>query len=251
VRPPPGADGIHFRRLLCFEPHWRGLRRHPSQAVEELYQALAPFLGGALRLNTVAMPLLATGSIGCEVEAMVEPMVDGALRWMLSGVPLRAVRIVCYDADSATRAQGVFQGLRERYARHDVFISYCHQDARRVVPFCDDLRSRLPHLRLFRDSDNLKPGMNWRDELIRAIRTSTFFVPFYSPHYLNSDMCMTEFYMALMGQEQTGQPHFFPILLADARLTRSMSERHYEDGRLAATDRLPEALARLLDRLRG
>jgi O-acetyl-ADP-ribose deacetylase (regulator of RNase III) len=159
VTPPPGADGVRFRRLLCFEPHWRGMRRHPSQAVEELYQALAPFLGGSLRLSTVAMPLLACGSLGCEVEAMVEPMVDGALRWMLSGAPLRAVRIACYDAADAERALAVVRRLRERYATHDVFISYCHQDAARVVPFCAGLRSRLPHLRLFRDADNLKPGL--------------------------------------------------------------------------------------------
>jgi hypothetical protein len=93
--------------------------------------------------------------------------------------------------------------------------------------------------------------MNWRDELIRAIRSSTFFVPFYSPHYLGSEMCMTEFYMALMGHEQTGLPHFFPILLADARLTRAMGERHWEDGRLGGGDRLADALARLVERLRG
>src|SRR5260370_26079156 len=38
-------------------------------------------------------------------------------------------------------------------------ISYCKRDTARVAPFCERLRQRIPGLRLFRDVDNLKPGM--------------------------------------------------------------------------------------------
>jgi hypothetical protein len=251
IAPEKRVPGIRFKRVLCFEPHWRGRLRHPAQAVEELYLALTPFMSGSLGLTTVAMPLLATGSIGAAVRDMVEPMIDGALRWMRGDTPLRTVRIACYTAADAAEAREVFDRLKTRYARHDVFVSYCHQDAARVVPFCERLRQRIPGLRLFRDADNLKPGMSWRDELIRAVQSSAFFVPFYSPAYLSSGMCLTEFYMALMAHEQTGAPLFFPVMLEDARLTKSMAALHYEDGRPGQDDKLDRALERLTGRLLG
>src|SRR5260370_12341364 len=59
IPPEKRRPGIRFRRLLCFEPHWRGGSRHPAQAVEELYLALTPFMSSSLDLTTVAMPPLA------------------------------------------------------------------------------------------------------------------------------------------------------------------------------------------------
>jgi hypothetical protein len=60
-----------FKRLLCFEPG-----TDAKEVVEHLFQSLAPFLGGKLRLSTVAMPLLATGALGADVREILGPIVD-------------------------------------------------------------------------------------------------------------------------------------------------------------------------------
>jgi hypothetical protein len=259
IVPPPGVDGIRFRRILCFEPHWRGLRgrlpsgdeRPPAAAVEELYQGLAPFLGGPQGLYSVAMPPLATGNIGCAVEDMMVPLLRGALAWMRHSA-LRRVKIVCLRPDTFTAARKVFNRLRTEAVQHDVFVSYCHQDHVRVDDFCKRLRAEEHGLRLYRDGEALQGGDRWYETLLGAVRTSAQFVPFLSPGYLNSEMCLMEYYTALMCRERHGLPHFFPVLLQDAPLTRTMNDLHWEDGRCGdGVDHLDDALARLLRRLRG
>jgi hypothetical protein len=245
IQPRPG---LAFRRILCFEPYWKGYDNHPAAVVEELYQALAPFTGGRWQLTRVAMPVLAAGYIGCEVEEMAEPLVDTAMRWMGVGFPLDCVKIVCLTADNAHSAAAVFRGLKQRHAQFDVFISYCHQDRPRVDVFLDHLRRTQPNLSVFCDRHVLEGGDNWRERILQAVRSSSFFVPFYSPSYLSSEMCIDEFGTALMASQLAGRPRLFPVLLeATPGLPRVMSDVHYESCAGGGS----EALVAVCDRLRA
>jgi hypothetical protein len=244
-RPIEPQPGLGFKRILCFEPYWKGFGHHPAAAVEELYQALAPFTGGRWGLTRVAMPVLAAGSLGCEVEEMAEPLADTAMRWMRVGFPLDCVKIVCLTEDSAARVGSVFQRLKQRHAQFDVFVSYSHQDRARVDVFLEHLRERQPTLSLFCDRHVLQGGDNWRERILQAVRASSFFVPFYSPAYLTSEMCVDEFGTGLMASQLTGRPRLFPLLLEPTPgLARAMTEVHYETCTSGA-----ESLIRACDRL--
>jgi hypothetical protein len=242
--------GLRYRRILCFEPHWKAYWGNPPQVVEELYQALAPFMGGKRALTTVAMPLLATGNIGCSIQEMIRPLLDAPLRWMRAGFPLRTVRIACFSADAAEIARREFQQFKSNFSRWDVFISYCHEDSVAVDLFCQALREARPELAIFRDRNVLQAGDALYERLANEIRCSSFFVPFYSPDYLKSNACLHEFSTAWVTHQLTGRPHFFPILARAVALTPYMMQVLYEDC-TAGKDRLLETCCRLVERLRG
>jgi hypothetical protein len=248
IPPEMQARGLRFKRLLCFEPQVHGLLRRPKEVMDQLYAALTPFMYGPTALTSVAMPLLATGMMQFTVEEVVPHLLDGALGLMRSDTPLRLVKIVCLP-ERAEEVRRTFDRVKAGYAQHDVFVSYTHADAAAVNAFCEKLRARIPGVKLYRDVLNLQAGTAWYEELLRSAQTSKFFVPFYSTAYLCSDMCLTEFYTALMAHERAGMPLFFPVLLdGESRLTKTMRDLHYEDGR---EDRLDRVVERLTDRLLG
>ena len=225
--PPPGVPA---RRILCFEPHWRRLFQQPAAVVEELYQALAPFMAGRFQLTTVAMPLLSTGSVGCAETDMARPLVDAAVRWMQTGFPLDMVKLVCLHEGTAQLVQQVFRELKQEHALYDVFISYCHRDRERVDKFLGCLRQAEPGLSVFCDRNTLEGGDDWWRRILDAVRSSRFFVPFYSPAYLGSQNCIDEFGTALMAWELKRVPRLFPILLEGfEQLPRIMRDIHFTD----------------------
>jgi hypothetical protein len=209
--------GCGFKRLLCFEP-----RQDISEVVEHLFQALAPFLGGRSCLSTVAMPLITTGAMGGTIRGVLTPVIAEAVNWMALGFPLRRLKIVEYDkTDQPGVAATVFADLKQQHSRWDAFISYSHQDRQEVDVLANELRSR--GLRFFRDSQNLLAGTAWWDEIRNAIRTCSYFVPFYSLDYLRSDTCMSEFSIALA----SNKPILFPICLCNvADLPPFMTHHH-------------------------
>jgi hypothetical protein len=215
----PRRPGGEARRVLCFEPHWRGTVKNPgrferpAEAVEELYQGLLPFTGEKWKLRRVAMPLLAAGNIGATVEEMAEPLVEEAIRCMQL-YPLECVKLVCLYEDDAKRARAVFRRIKERHALFDVFISYSQHDAAAVDAFVERLRQRQPLLSLFQDRPVLQGGDLLDQRIHQALRSCRFFVPFYSPHYFRSDWCKDEFGMALARRQIDGRPWLFPVLLA-------------------------------------
>ena len=55
----PLAVRLHFQRLLCFEPLYRG---SPPEEVGEIFRCLMPFAWGTPPIHSVALPLIASGS---------------------------------------------------------------------------------------------------------------------------------------------------------------------------------------------
>jgi O-acetyl-ADP-ribose deacetylase (regulator of RNase III) len=242
---PP--SGVRAERILCFEPETRDIYQRPNDVVEALYQALAPFVAGRFRLNTVAMPLVSTGNVGCDDREIAVPLVGTALRWMQSGFPLDVVKLVCFRREAAQTVQEVFRELKQQHALYDVFLSYCHQDKERVDEFLALLRERQPGLTVFCDRVTLEGGHAWRGRILDAVRSSSFFVPFYSPDYLLSVMCVDEFGTALMASQLAGRPRLFPVLLTPANgLPKIMTEIHYVDCTRGGLSAACEQLLRLV-----
>jgi hypothetical protein len=234
--------GCGFKRLLCFEP---GTDAH--EVVGHLFQALAPFLGGKTRLSTVAMPLLATGALGAEVRDILAPIIDEAVSWMSLGFPLRCLKVVEYERwPRAGEAAAVFAEAKRRHARWHAFLSYSHQDRAEADIVCDELQGR--GFQVFRDSRSLPTGSAWWDEIRSAIRSSGYFVPLYSPDYLRSDACMSEFSIALA----SNKPVLFPICLCGVgELPVFVTHNHMEVCPKGDGDRLRAACRLLASRLQG
>ncbi len=229
IEHPPAGPGLRYRRLVCFEPHWKDYWRHPANVVEELYQGLSPFLGGSMNLQTIAMPMLGAGLIGCTIEEMLPALVETPIRWINTGFPLRCVRLCAYRPHDVQAARKVFAGIKARFHRFDLFVSYCHDDRDRVEAFLEVLAERDPAPGYFMDRSNLSVGDRHWEEIGQSIRAAAFFVPFLSPSYLRSPACMNEFSQAWMSQELTQRPYFFPVLLRESALTPWMMQVNYSD----------------------
>jgi hypothetical protein len=143
----------------------------------------------------------------------------------------------------------VFESVKHKESRWDVFICYCWDENEMVNGFCEMLDRR--GVNYFRDNRELKPGDGLFERLTNEIRCSAFFVPFYSPGYLRSEACLHEFSTALLMNDLTSRPHFFPILARPVALTRTMRDRLYEDCTHDSEQRLPAACSRLIERLSG
>ena len=236
------CPGCGFKRLLCFEPD-----TDAHEVVDHLFQALAPFLGGKLRLSTVAMPLLATGAMGSTAQDLLPPLIGEAVSWMALGFPLRCLKIVEYDkSQQPGEAAAVFAAVKKVHSRWDVFISYSHQDAKEADVLYDELKGR--GLEVFRDSNSLVTGSAWWDDIRNAIKSSGYFVPLYSPDYVHSDTCMSELSIALA----SNKPVLFPICLCGVgELPPFMTLSHMEVCPKGQDDRLREACQRLVAKLQG
>jgi hypothetical protein len=231
-----------FRRILCFEP-----QTYAHEVVDHLFQSLAPFLGGKLRLSTVAMPLLGTRALGSTVRDILTWVVHEAVSWMSLGFPLSCLKIVEYDKlPWPGQAATVFADVKAQHSRWDVFLSYSHQDRAAADVVFDELSAA--RLAVFRDSKCLLTGSAWWDEIRNAVRTCSYFVPLYSVDYLRSDTCMSEFSIALA----SNKPILFPLCLcAVAELPGFMAHTHLELCPKGDSDSLRRACGKLVGQLRG
>jgi hypothetical protein len=232
-----------FKRILCFEP----VLPDVHQVIDHLFQSLAPFLGGKTPLSTVAMPLVATRSLGASVREIITSVVHEAVNWMSLGFPLRCLKIVEYDkSESPGEAAAVFAEVKAQHSRWDVFISYSHADQVQADVCYDELSGH--GLQVFRDTKNLVTGAAWWDELRNAIRSSSYFVPLYSGDYLRSDNCMMELSIALA----SNKPVLYPICLCDVgELPGFMTHAHMEVCPKGDSEKLRLACAKLAAQLRA
>ena len=61
--------GVHFRRILCFEPMTRG--RAPA-VVGDIFRSLVPFTTDSPPISQIAMPIVASGDQGESPSVMLE-----------------------------------------------------------------------------------------------------------------------------------------------------------------------------------
>jgi hypothetical protein len=251
------GPGIQFKRLLCFEPEFRG--RAP-EVVGDIFRSLVPVLTGKDPVRTVAMPLVACGNQGESVAEILPSLLDAAAHWMsLPDFPLRRLKIVAYERNRAAEAQRLFASLKGKYAGrslltkpdncYDVFISYCRENAPQVALATEELHKRSPSLRIFQDQMSIQPGAAWQQDIYEAIEHCRVFVPFYSPGYLRSKVCLEEYHLARFCNRESGALALFPIYLFSTELPAYIRMLNYTDCREGDAEKLRNACARLLSQL--
>jgi TIR domain len=87
-------------------------------------------------------------------------------------------------------------------------ISYSRNDWRAVKSVVSFLRDN--GLAVWVDRDQIRPNMEWRQELLRTPRQADAFVPFLSRSYIASEMCRMELFLA----RSFGRP-IFPVMLEE------------------------------------
>jgi hypothetical protein len=81
--------------------------------------------------------------------------------------------------------------------KHDVFISYAHEDADWVDALQEQLTERLLHrlgtrCDVWQDENKIRTGQKWPDEIDRAIRDAAVFLAVISRNYPGSGWCEKE-----------------------------------------------------------
>ncbi|GAA2878405.1 toll/interleukin-1 receptor domain-containing protein [Nonomuraea rubra] len=83
-----------------------------------------------------------------------------------------------------------------------IFASYARIDDKathsRISNIVSDIESMLESLtgstvKVFKDTDSIAPGEDWRDRIRMGLSSSTILLAFISPAYLRSEMCRQEF----------------------------------------------------------
>jgi hypothetical protein len=241
-------DQVGFRRVLCFEPLIRGA---PEAVVGEIFQSLMPFVHGSPPINTLAMPLVASGDQGVPVDAILTPLLEAATRWLGLGLPIERLKIVERSEpkahELAARLAAFARDLptanrqtRKSYS-YDVFISYSHGNADAADFLVAQLRTLKPDIRIFLDRHDIDLGHSWQHRIFESIDSCDKVVAVYSPSYLQSRMCKEEFSIALHRHRESEEGVLLPIYLSSTDLPTYMKLLQYRDCR--ESDRVKLTLA--------
>jgi TIR domain len=248
--------GLRFRRILCFEPMARG---KPPELVGDIFRALAPILGEKPDISSVAMPIVATGDQGYPIPTMLTPLVEAAIQWMETGLPIDCIKIVVPSDEQAREALKVFTKWKSLYQQseppgqtqieYDVFISYARENTREVEHFEKQLIRSRPNIRIFLDRKDIDIGSPWQLQIFESLDKCRKIVVFLSPDYLKSKMCKEEFNIAWVRCRETDQEIIFPLYLYSTNLPTYMEYRNYFDCREGDETKLRIASSKLLTAL--
>ena len=233
------SPSVSFKRILCFEPRFRG---SPPQVVGDIFQALTPILCQLPEVRSAAMPIVAAGNQGYSVKEMLSPLLDAASNWMEQGLPLDILKIATYSDQQATEAETELGVWVKNYnskseptlqvdADYDVFISYAHENSSDVDKVIGLLNKKQPKIKIFLDRNNIKIGMAWQLEIFESLDRCRKVVAMLSPDYLNSKVCKEEFNIAWVKGRETDKNIIFPAYLYSANLPAYMKYRNYADCR--------------------
>lgn len=252
------AERVGFRRILCFEPRFRGA---PESVVGEIFQSLMPVVHGSPPIRTLAMPLVASGDQGVPVETMLTPLLEAAARWLALGLPIERLKIVerseAKARDLAARFAAFARDLpatprpTRRSFSYDVFISYSHLNADAADYLVAQLRQLKPDIRIFLDRHGVDLGHSWQHMILESIDTCDKVVAVYSPAYLQSRMCKEEFGIALHRHRESDEGVLLPIYLSETELPTYMKVLQYRDCRESDYVKLDLACRDIVRRLAG
>jgi hypothetical protein len=251
---PIGRPGIHFRRVLCFEP-WR--RGRAAEVVGDIFRSIVPFTTGKPPISQVAMPLVATGHQGEPAEVVLEALTDASVHWLSTGLPLDRIKIVLLASADSRPLREAFGRVKRRHlaaapdprqrpSRFDVFISYSHKNKEAVDYLVGQLLARRPALRVFVDRLELRPGSSWQQHIFDSLDESRKVICVFSPDYLASKVCKEEFNIALFRHREAQDGVLIPVYLHTAELPTYMKLVQYEDVREGDRTKLSQAAERLL-----
>jgi len=254
---PIDRPDLHFRRLLCFEPGYRG---KAPEVVGDIFRSIFPFTAGDPPMTQVAMPLLASGDQGEPREAMLEALVDASVQWLSAGLPIDRIKIVIRESRHEQALRDAFDRVKRRHAKpesdvqrpafhFDAFVSYSQKNAEAIDCLVKELTSRRPALRLFMDRLELRPGSPWQQHIFEALDASRKVICAFSPEYVASKICKDEYNMAVMRHRDTESGVLMPVYLYTAELPTYMKLLQWQDAREGDPVKIAQSAANLLKQL--
>lgn len=253
---PIEQPGLNFRRILCIEP---SAVKDAPDAVGDVFRSLIPYVTGEPWITQVALPLLSSGNQGFDPMAMLRAILDAAINWLSTGLPLDVMKIVVFEGSPpalVAQALQVFGSYTQEVERlsvestasedaHDLFVSYSHKDRAAVESLVAKLEELAPDFRVYIDRAQLAAGSSWQRDIFEAIDGSRRVVCIYSPDYLASKVCQEEYHIAyLRNREDPGV--LVPAYLRTTRLPSFMKLVQYHDVRGGDSGRLDDLARRLV-----
>jgi hypothetical protein len=249
--------GVHFRRILCFEPLQRG---KAPEVVGDVFRSIFPFTTASPRISQVAMPLLASGDQGESPEVMLEALTEASVQWLSAGLPLDRVKIVIRRSADSRTLRETFARIKTRHTavagasqhgsyRFDLFVSYSQRNKAEVDALVTELVSRRPGLRVFLDRLELRPGAAWQQHIFDSLDQARKVICAFSPEYLASKVCKEEFHIALLRHREATDGVLLPVYLYSAELPTYMKIFQYEDVREGDRVKIAQSAERLLKQL--
>ncbi len=252
---------LNFRRLLCIEP---STQKEAPDAVGDVFRSLIPYVTGEPWISRVALPLLSSGNQGFDPMAMLRAILDAAIHWLSTGLPLDVMKIVVFEGSPPALIAQALQVFRSYSAEvdrlsdeqqvapdvHDLFVSYSHKDSAAVETLVAKVKALAPDMRVYIDRAQLDVGSAWQREIFEAIDASRRIVCLYSPDYLASKVCQEEYHIAyLRNRENPGV--LTPAYLRTTRLPSFMKLVQYHDVRECDSARLDDLAHRLVGKATG
>ncbi|MBD2754950.1 toll/interleukin-1 receptor domain-containing protein [Spirosoma validum] len=224
-KPLTDEQQAHFniKKILCFEPV--GSVDDVDTEVGNLFRAINTFAIDAHH-DDIAMPVLTTGDRGFPIEAMLPALLETAIFWLETGLPLKSLKLVLHRDEQVQKGLPIFETVKELYdlkqinedmanvvgtrgfgpqeplclessaMEYDYFISYSHKHTAAVQEFVNALRSRNPSLRIFYDRSSIPSGGLWIRMISDAIQHSKNVICVLTPEYSQSKVCWDEFQCA-------------------------------------------------------
>jgi len=254
---PIEMRGIHFQRLLCFEPRYRG---KAPEVVGDIFRSIIPFTAGKPPISQIAMPLVASGDQGESPEVMLGALIDASVHWLSVGLSLDRIKIVLPDSADSHSLREAFTCAKSRHTESapehqqpafdfDIFVSYSQKNKKAVDDLVAELRSRRPELRVFVDRLELHPGAAWQQHIFDSLDASKKVICVFSPDYLASKICKEEFNIALFRHREAADGILIPLYLYTAELPTYMKLFQYEDVREGDRMKIAQSTERLLIQL--
>lgn len=255
---PINRQDVHFDRILCFEPGYRG---KATEVVGDIFRSIVPFTTGSPPIAQIAMPLVATGNQGEPAELMLEALTEASLHWLSTGLPLDCIKIVLRDENGLQSLRETFAQVKNRHtevvvtekaAAHflfDVFVSYSHENKEVVDELVKELQVRRPSLRIFLDRLELHPGAAWQSHIFDSLDASKKVICAFSPEYLASKVCKEEFNIALFRHREAEDGVLLPLYLYTAELPTYMKLVQYEDVREGDRGKIAQSAEKLLNQI--
>ena len=256
----PLNDDQQFR-VCVFEPLYF---ETVSQACRYLFESLVQLIPDrnvteSRQVRTMGLPILLAGQGGFTVDTAAPPLMRGLIHWLAIGLPLDGVDFVERNKLQSEKAAQI---LRQEVAsyhecpigarppiRHDVFLSYSHNDESEANWIAHTLLKISPTLRLFRDVTSLRVGGIWQHELYVALDASKHVVTLLSPHYVASQFCLEEYNIVVLRDRQDRSNALFPVLLETATLPSYMQLRQHVDCRPRDRAKLTNMCQTLADKI--
>lgn len=243
-----------FHRILCFEPAYRG---QATEVVGDIFRSIIPFTTGQPPINSIAMPLVATGDQGEDRNEMLRALVDAAVHWLNTGMPLDRINIVLHSGAELDSLRQTFAEVKASLNlsasnadfKFDAFVSYSWDNKDAVDQLVNCFLSSRPNLRLFVDRLELRPGAAWQQHIFESLDDARKIICMYSPSYLKSRICQEEFNMALFRHRESDDSVLIPVFLQSADLPTYMRMTQYIDAREGDVNKIAQTAAELMKQI--